>query len=94
MEFVVVRIVAGDDSADNFPVATREKELGVAMSIKGMLFAVEKLLALDQKRRDPCGVIRINAPGKFDERVAIFPAGNFGYFDLRHRAGPIYACCR
>jgi hypothetical protein len=38
-----------------------------------MPLAIEKAFAFDYQRRDPGGIIRINLPGKLDERVTLTP---------------------
>ena len=48
------------------------------------MLATEKLFALDQERRHPRRIVRVNAPGELDEGVPLSPRLDLGYFYLRH----------
>ena len=62
VERVVARIVARHDPADDFAARARQKKRGIAMLIKRVFLAIEELLSLDQERRHPGRIIRINTP--------------------------------
>ena len=81
---VIFRIVAGGDPADHFASAAREKELSFAVFEKRMLLAIEEFLSLDQERRDPGRIVRVNFPRQFDEGVAVRLRTDLCNFDLCH----------
>jgi hypothetical protein len=56
------------------------------MFVKRMFDAIEKFPALDQKRWHPGRVVRVNAPGKFDEGVQVPARSDPRDFNLPHGA--------
>ena len=73
MERVVIWIVARHDAADDLAISFGQEQRGVAVLVKRVPFAIEKLFAFENERRDPGRIVPINPPGKLDEDVS-FPA--------------------
>ena len=67
MERVVVRVVARHDPPNGFAAGAREKERRVAVLEKRVPGTIDKLLSLEQKRRNPGRIVFINLPRKFNE---------------------------
>jgi hypothetical protein len=49
-----------------------------------MFASIEEFPALEQKRRDPGRIVRVNAPGKFNEGIAFRARNDLRDFYLRH----------
>src|SRR4051812_23825914 len=96
---VVFWIVARGDAANDFAVAPGQEKLSLAVLEERMLLAIEKFFTLDQQRRHPGRIVLVNAPGEFDERVAIRFRLDLCDFDLCHaqscpeRVAPASLCC-
>ena len=84
MERVVIWIVTRHDSTNDLAVQPGEKQRGVAVLIEGMSFPIEECLAFENQRRHPSGIVLIDLPRKFNERVAIFATTDCRDFNLRH----------
>src|ERR1043166_3761033 len=93
MERVVIRIVARHDSPYDFAARASEKKRGIAVFVKRVL-PTKKLFALDQERRHPRRIVRIDSPWKLDERIAFGTRLDLGYFYLRHDSNLVLCVAR
>src|SRR5229473_531534 len=84
MERVVIWIVTRHDSADDLAVQPGEKQRGVAVLTEGMSFPIEECFAFENQRRHPSGIVLVDLPRKFNERVAILATTDWRDFNLRH----------
>ncbi len=89
MERVIARIVARHDPPDDFAARAGEEKCGIAVLVEWMFLAIEELFPLDQQRRDPNRVVRVNPPRKFDKRVQVGARTNWFDFDLSHDCSSI-----
>ena len=78
---VIVWIVARHDPPDDFTVGAGEKKRGRAVFEKGMFLLIEKFLSFEQKRRHPGGIVLIDFPREFDERVPLRFGSDLGDLD-------------
>ena len=78
---VIVWIVASHDPPDDFPIGAGEKKRGRAVFEKGMFLLIEKFLSFEQKRRHPGGIVLVNPPREFDERVLLRFGSDLGDLD-------------
>ena len=78
---IVVRIIAGHDSTDDFSFSPGEEKRGVAVLEKGMFFSIKKFFSLEQKRRHPSRITPINLPRKLDEVVTFRAGSDLSDFD-------------
>ena len=85
VERVVLRVVARHDPPDDFAAGPRQKKRGIAVLVKRMLFAIEELFPLEQQRRHPRRIVRIDPPREFDEGVAFRARSDLSDFDLAAR---------
>ena len=63
------------------PSGAGEKKRGVAVLEKRMFLPVEKFLSFEQKRRHPGGIVLVNPPREFDERVPLRFGSDLGDLD-------------
>jgi hypothetical protein len=84
MERVILWIVARHDPSNDFAAGTGEKKRGITVLIKRMFFAIKKFLPLEQERRHPHRIVRIDPPGKFYEGITFRGRTDPGDFDSRH----------
>src|SRR5947207_9468085 len=84
MQGVVIRIVARQDAPHDFAAAASQEKFSFPMLEKRMLLLIEKFFSLEQERRDPGRIVRINTPRELDESVAVRSRSDPANFDLRY----------
>ena len=70
---IVIRIITGHDAPNDVLVSPGQKKRGIAVSVEWMPLAIEECFALDDQRRNPRSVLKINLPRKFDEDIVLTP---------------------